>query len=74
MKLTMILAIPVLCWFFVGCQKDDRATVKRTEVDWARTHLDRIVVLGPDDEADVAWANEIAKEKIENNEVWYCNA
>ena len=26
------------------------------------------------DEADVACANEIAKDKIENNEVWYCNA
>jgi hypothetical protein len=74
MKLPMILASSVIFWFFVGCQKEDRANSVRNQVDWERTHLDRIVELDPDDEADFAWANEVGKDKIAKGEVWYCTA
>jgi hypothetical protein len=56
----------------MGCQKEDRANIARSKVDWARSHLDRIVQLDENDAADVAWANEVAKKKIEDNEVWFC--
>ena len=73
MKLSMVLATISLCWFFVGCHKEDRVTMARTKIDWARTHLERIVQLDENDAVDLAWADEVAKKKIEDNEVWYCN-
>ena len=72
MKLPMILASSVIFWFFIGCQKEDRANSMRSQVDWARHNLDAIVELDPEDPADFAWADEIAKDKIAKGEVWYC--
>lgn len=72
MKLGMVVATGILFCFFVGCQKEDRANSMRSQVHSARHNLDDIVELDPNDPADVAWADEVGRDKIEKGEIWFC--